>query len=162
VRIPRKSTPVQPLLYMWEKHKEIARLEVCGMRPIDISRKMGMTPCRISIIMNSKVYREYRDTLSEKRNAGAFDMKAELERGAEIGVKKLVEFLDDEEVAKPVKARIAQDFLDRTGFGKTSTVNNNTTVVHCTTSRIEALKAAQRELLSGMKVIDLSPEAANG
>lgn len=154
MRVPRKAVPIQPLTYIWEKHKEIARLEVTGMKPIDISKKLGMTPCRISIIMNSPIYKEYRDSLSSKRDEEALDIRKEILKGAEKGVQHLVDFLDDNEIPKPKRARIAQDFLDRSGFGKTSTVNVNKEVTVLTGSKIEELKEKQRALLAGIKVIN--------
>ena len=64
-------------------------------------------------------------------------------------------FLVDDEVPKSTKAKIALDFLDRTGFGRSTTVNTNSVVVHCTESRLERLKREQRELLGGMRTITL-------
>jgi len=155
MRVPRRDVPIQPLTYMWERHKEIARLVVSGLRPIDIAEKLGMGTCRLSLIMNSPVFKEYLSTLSAKRDEGALDIKGELLKGAEKGVQLLNNFLVDDEVPKSTKAKIALDFLDRTGFGRSTTVNTNSVVVHCTESRLERLKREQRELLGGMRTITL-------
>jgi len=164
MRVPRKIQPIQPLTYLWEKHKEIARLEVTGLRPKDIADRLRMTYCRVSIIMNSPVYKEFRNSLSGKRDEEALDIKKELLRGAEKGVQVLNDFLNDREVPAKTKATIAMDFLDRTGFGKSSTVNTTVTNVFCTSSRIEQIKEAQRALMSGMsgRVVEVEVEGNNG
>ena len=161
MRVPRRVVPIQPLTYMWERHKEIARLVVTGLRPIDISGKLGIQPCRLSIIMNSPVFKEYLLSLSERRNEVAFDMKKELMEGAENGVKKLNSFLDDEEVPKSLKAKIAMDFLDRTGYGKVTLVKSESTVTHLTEGRLERLKREAKELLSGVKVLEIEGSRVN-
>lgn len=162
MRIPRRTVPIQPLTYMWERHKEIARLVVIGMKPKEIGEKLGMLPCRLSIVMNSPVFKTYLATLSERREEAAFDMKKELMKGAEKGVKFLLDTMDleDGSVTKGLKTKIATEFLDRSGFGRSSTVNTNNTTVVCTESFLEKLKEERKRLLGGL-AIEIEAEVLN-
>jgi hypothetical protein len=155
MRIPRRNVPIQPLTYMWERHKEIARLVVAGVRPIDISEKLQMTPCRLSIIMNSPVFKEYLEELSATRNENAMDIKAELLRLTEKGLGAIENALGDAEVSPMSKVKIAQDLLDRTDYGKTSTVNTNNRTTVVTASYLDELKERRKALLGGMKVLEV-------
>lgn len=162
MRIPRRPIPIQPLTHLWERHKEIARLQVSGLKPIEIAQRLSMTPCRVSIIMNSPVYVKYLGTLSTRRDESALDMQAILLQGAEAGVKHLRTFMDDNDTTKCLRTKIATEFLDRSGFGKITTQRNENISVILTGENVRRIKEERAQLLRKMTsipqhLIDITP-----
>jgi hypothetical protein len=159
MRVPRRAVPIQPITYLWERHKEIARMQVAGMKPIEISKKLGMTPCRMSIIMNSPVYIKYIGGLSKDRNDLAFDMRKELMECAVSGVPILKRIMTEGDTSKSLKAKIAQDFLDRTGFGKVAIQKTENVHIHLTADRLTQLKEERAKLLKHMNTSNTVEDA---
>lgn len=163
-RIPRKiegnGSPVQ---HLWEVHKEIARLAVSGVRPVEIARRLGYTQAWLSTVMCSPVFKKYMDSLSTRADDSAIDIKRRIQEGAETGVLELLKVLKGEgeyKGAVPVslKVKVAQDFLDREGHGKVTKVQQDTTVTVLDAARIEELKEKRLKLLSNLSpVIDVTP-----
>lgn len=155
-RIPRKlagnGSPVQ---HLWEVHKEIARLQVSGMRPVDISKKLGYTQAWLSTIMCSPVYVAYIGKLSGRADDQAIDIKKKINEGAEHGVLELLKVLKGEgeykgSVSTTLKVKVAQDFLDRNGQGKINKVEQTSTVTVLDEARIQELKENRSRLLQNL------------
>jgi hypothetical protein len=161
MRVPSgQLNSAKPVTYLWERHKEVARLLVAGERPIDICRRLGYTPAWLSTMMHSPVFKEYLNKLSEKKDENALDIRGQIEEGARVGVAELLRILKGEDeykegVSVTQKIKVAQDFLDREGHVKVTKVQNNTTVTVLNEDRIEQLKARRAALLSNL---DVSPD----
>ncbi len=152
-RIPKKidgnGAPVQ---HLWEVHREIARLAVSGMRPVEIAKRLGYTQAWLSTIMCSPVFKKYMASLSERADDNAIDIKKRIQEGAETGVQELLKVLKGEgeykgSVSTAIKVKVAQDFLDRNGNAKITKVENNDTLTILNANRIEELKASRAKLL---------------
>lgn len=158
MRVPSGSlNSAKPVTYLWERHKEVARLLVAGERPVDICRRLGYTQAWLSTMMNSPVFKEYVSKLSERKDENAIDIRGQIEEGARVGVSELLKILKGEDeykegVSVTQKIKVAQDFLDREGHGKVTKVQNNTTVTVLNEDRIEQLKARRAALLSNLGV----------
>lgn len=155
-RIPRKiEGNGSPVKHLWEVHREIARLQVGGMRPVEIARKLGYTQAWLSTIMCSPVYKEYLATLSTRRDDSAVDVRSSISEGAKLGVAELLKALKGEgeykeKLAVSNKIKIAQDFLDRDGFGKISKVQTTSDVNIIDRTRIEAIKEKREMLMKNL------------
>ena len=158
-RIPRKlegnGSPVQ---HLWEVHKEIARLAVSGMRPVEISKRLGYTQAWLSTVMCSPVFKKYMASLSERADDNAIDIKKRIQEGAETGVCELLKVLKGEgeykgTISPALKVKVAQDFLDREGHGKISTVKQEATLTVLNSERIEEIKANRARLLANLSPI---------
>lgn len=155
-RIPTKiGGNGKPISHLWEVHKEIARLQVSGMRPMDICKKLHYSPSWLSTIQNSPVYQKYLSTLSARADNEAIDIKKRITEGAELGVVELVKMVKgdgDYKASVPVslKAKIAQDFLDRDGYGKIQKVQSTGTMVILNADKIAELKANRERLLKNL------------
>ena len=141
--------------HLWEVHKEIARLQVGGMRPVEISRRLGYTQAWLSTIMCSPVYVAYLKRLSERADDQSIDIKRKIQEGAETGVCELLKVLKGEAeykgtVPTSLKVKVAMDFLDREGHGKITKVEQHSTVTVLDAVRIEELKARRSELLRNL------------
>lgn len=156
-RVPTKiAAGGSPVTHLWEVHKEIARLSVSGMRPVEISKRLGYTQAWLSVVMNSPVYMKYLASLSERADDKAIDIKRKIQEGAEVGVLELLKVLKGEgeykgSVSAPLKVKVAQDFLDREGHGKISTVKQDTTVTILNPTRIQELKENRARLLANLR-----------
>lgn len=158
MRVPSGSlNSAKPVTFLWERHKEVARLLVAGERPVDIAKRLGYTQAWLSTMMNSPVFKDYVKNLSEKKDSEAIDIRKQIEEGASVGVCELLKILKGEDqyaegVSVNLKVKVAQDFLDREGHGKVTKVQNQTTVTVLSEDRIEALKDRRRALLSNLSV----------
>lgn len=146
-----------PITYMWEVHREIARLQVAGMRPVQISEKLGYSQSWLSTIMCSPIYQKYLKQLSERAEDKAVDIKKRIEEGAETGVMELLKVLKGEGEYKgttsaALKVKVAQDFLDRNGNAKITKVESNNTVTVLNEDRIAALKANREKMLQNLAI----------
>jgi hypothetical protein len=158
-RIPRlqqgNGSPVQ---HLWEVHKTIARLQVSGMRSMDIARKLGYTEPWLSTITCSPVYKKYLASLSERADDQAIDIKRQIQEGAEVGVCELLKVLKGEgehkgNVPTSLKVKVAQDFLDRNGNAKITKVQQDNTLTILNADRISELKANRARLLQHIQPI---------
>ena len=158
MRVPSgQLNSARPVTFLWERHKEVARLLVSGERPIDIAKRLGYTQAWLSTMMNSPVFKDYLKKLSERKDEGALDIRKQIEEGAQVGVCELLKILKGEDqyaegVSVQQKIKVAQDFLDREGHAKITKVQNQTTVTVLSEDRIEALKDRRRALLSNLSV----------
>jgi hypothetical protein len=157
MRVPRKQGGNgAPITYLWERHKEVARLQVSGMRPIEIARMLGYTSSWLSTIMCSPVYKKYLATLSAKADDNAIDIKKRIQEGAETGVEELLKILKGDgeykgNVNPSLKAKVAQDFLDRNGNAKVSRIQEERVVTILDAARIEELKQNRTRMLSNLR-----------
>ena len=156
-RIPTKiEGNGSPVKHLWEVHKEIARLDVSGVRPVEISKKLGYSQSWLSTVMCSPVYKKYRDSLSARRDDSAIDIRKKIEEGAETGVMELLKVLKGEgaysngAVSPTLKVKVAQDFLDRNGNAKVSRVEQTSTVQILTEDKIRELKEARASKLANL------------
>lgn len=153
-RIDGNGSPVK---HLWEVHKEIARLQVSGMRPVEICQRLGYTQAWLSTIQCSPVYKKYLASLSERAEDNAVDIKKRILEGAETGVCELLKVLKGEgpygngAVSPSLKVKVAQDFLDRNGNAKITKVESNNTVTVLDAARIEELKQNRARLLANLQ-----------
>jgi hypothetical protein len=158
MRVPSGAlNSAKPVTFLWERHKEVARLLIAGERPIDISKRLGYTQAWLSTMMSSPVFKDYLKRLSEKKDTEALDIRKQIEEGAQVGVSELLKILKGEDqyaegVSVNQRIKVAQDFLDREGHGKVTKVQNQTTVTVLSEDRIEALKDRRKALLSNLSV----------
>ncbi len=157
-RIPKKEGGNgSPVRHLWEFHKEIARLQVGGMKPVEIAKRLSITQSWLSTIMNSPVYASYLGTLSARADIDAVDIRKKINEGAETGVLELLKVLKGEgdykhSVTPTLKVKVAQDFLDRNGQGKVSRVEQTSTITVLNEDRIAELKARRASLLHNLSI----------
>jgi hypothetical protein len=155
-RIPRKiEGNGSPVNHLWEVHKEIARLQVSGLRPVEISKRLGYTQAWLSTIMCSPIYVSYLSKLSNRADDSAIDIKKRIQEGAETGVMELLKVLKGDGIYKDsvptsLKVKVAQDFLDRNGQGKINKVEQHSTITVLDESKIEELKNRRAAMLRNL------------
>jgi hypothetical protein len=166
MRVPRREIPTQPITFLWERHQEIARRLVAGERPIDIARSMNMTPTRISIIMNSPIFKQQLAKLSSRADESAVNIQERLKEESRNAIDYLSKVLKGDaneaggNCSPALRSSVAKDILDRAGHGKIQKIHQVNENIILTGDRIEELKRKRQEMLKGIKVIDLIPQEA--
>lgn len=94
---------------------------VAGERPIEIASSLGMTTARLSIIMNSPIFKQELARLSTGADRGAIDVAGRIQETSIKAMEILESLLDGRAVDKGMtsfqQAKLAQDMLDRAGHG---------------------------------------------
>jgi len=155
MRIPRREIPAQPLLHLWERHKELARKIVAGQKPIEIAKDFNMSTSRISIIMNSPAFKKYVGSLRERVEIGLVDIRKEINKGAQSGVGLLLKLMSDDtktvDDTQKFKSKLALEFLDRDGHGKVQKVQTQNTTVVLDAAKIQELKMRRQAHLDASR-----------
>lgn len=161
MRHPRRTIPHQPLQHMWERQKEIARLLVAGKTQKEIGDMLKISQTRMSIICNSPIFKDHVDELSRRRDIEAVDVQETIERASQDAVQFLHRVLRGEvdQASTNTKVKVAQDFLDRGGYGKTSIQRNENVNITLNASKIEELKQRRKDMLSAIETPLISAAA---
>ena len=131
---------------IWERHQEIARLILLGMKNKEIAERLGVTPAMVSYTRNSPVIREKLGIMAGARDASAIDLSREIKMKAPKALKILEQVLDGEEgtlgeLASPsLRVKVASEWLDRAGYPAQKNVQNMHLHAHFTSEEIEELK----------------------
>ncbi len=107
--------------YIRPYHKEIARRLVLGEKAVDISKSIGIGESRLSIIVNSPLFKLEVKRLEEMRDNGVADVQQTLREISPIAL-EVIERTMHSAASPTLRFSAAQDVLDRAGFGKTSKV----------------------------------------
>ena len=126
MRVPGEQGPSQPLTFLWERHKEIARRLVAGDRQKDIADDMKITYSRMSIICNSPAFKSQLERLSIGADNGALDVQDRVTALSSDAMAVLEDVLQNgEHLPKKLQVDVARDIMDRAGHGavkKTATI----------------------------------------
>ena len=102
------------LAYIRPRHEEIARRLVNGETPINICRQMGYTPGRLSIIINSGLFKVKLAKLSQLRDDKATDIQQELADLQPIALGQVAKTAMSSP-SESLRLKASQDLLDRGG-----------------------------------------------
>lgn len=108
------------------RHHQIIRLKASGkFKNKEIAEIVNVTPQTVSNTLNSELAQRKMAQLQDDIDDQFMDLMAELRKLAEVGVEEIRDALLNETVSKEERLDLAQDLLDRTGYGKTSNLNIN-------------------------------------
>lgn len=139
--LPSHGMPSAPcILKLRTTHHELARLLACGFKDVDISRVTGYSQSRISILKRDPMFSQLVDEYMARRDEFAVDFSARLRQISATSLEMLQERMEDEPKAFTPRdlRQLAEMALDRTGHGKTMTVNN----VNVTKQTLDEIKAS--------------------
>jgi len=126
-RIPEgesQSVTKYGLGYIRPYHREIARRLVLGEIQADIARSLGMSESRMSIIVNSPLFKLELQRLAVSRDEGVANVQQTLQAISPLAL-EVIERTMYSSKSETLKFAAAQDVLDRAGFGKTTKVVSN-------------------------------------
>ena len=91
-----------------------------GLRPKDISKRFGLSPSQVSIIINSPLFQAELARLEGEAEIQAVDVAKELRMLQPRALEILAEDLYNPNGDRKHKSHMALEVLDRTGYGKTT------------------------------------------
>lgn len=102
------------------RHQAIMRLHILGVSQKDIAQILEITPQMVSIVQNSDIYRaefsKMQQQANEKTVESVADIQARIEKLAGKSLTVLEEILEDAMADNKIKADVAFDILDRSGY----------------------------------------------
>ena len=135
-RIPSTLSPSVErygLGYIRPYHREIARRLVLGERSSQICADLGISESRMSIIVNSPLFKLEIKRLEEARDKGVADVRQQLEELSPLALEQ-VERTMYQAPSPTLRFKAAESILDRAGYGAISKsqirVNSHSTVEH--------------------------------
>ncbi len=129
------------LSYIRPYHREIARRLVLGQMQVAICDDLGMSTSRMSIIINSPLFKIELMKMEELRNSGVADVTKTLQEVSPLAL-EVIEKTMFQGKSESIRFKAAQDILDRAGHGVTTRrdVNVSGMVSHANLSEVEMRK----------------------
>lgn len=131
---------------MWERHHQICRLAVMGLKGKAIAETLGITEQTVSNTLNSAIVKRHLSVLRDAADLAAVDVAAEIKALAPLAVKRLREVIENEDADAKLQVTVSQDILDRAGHGAVKKTQSENLHAHLTMDEIEEIKARAREL----------------
>lgn len=127
---------------IWERHDEIARMILLGMKNTEIAEKVGCTAATVGNVRNSPVVQEKLSIMGGARDAYTVDIARDIQEFAPKALALLKDIVLGKGVgasASPaLRAREANSFMDRAGFGAVRKEQH--VHAHLTAEEIDAIK----------------------
>lgn len=114
-QLQTQSRDLYSLNYIRPRHSEIARRLVLGQTQSNICRELGMSTSRMSMIVNSPLFKLEVLKLERERDSNTVDVTKQIREAAPdcLDVLQRVMYTSKSE---RLKVDIAQDILDRAGY----------------------------------------------
>jgi predicted transcriptional regulator len=124
-----------------ETHHEIMRRLLLGQKSSAIAEDLGVSRAMVSYVKNSRVVQERLNEMQGARDAETVDLAVEIRKQAPKALKLLNKIIEGE-IDAPIttRAREANNWLDRAGFGAVKRVEGNFAHAHFTPEEIEDIK----------------------
>lgn len=122
-------------------HHAIARLLAAGVRPVEISERLGVAQTTISLLERSAPFKELLTQYQGEMAERTFDLRERLELAATLTVDRLVEVLAESGDVDPDFLRKTMvDLLDRTGYPAVKQVNSLRASVGLSSEDVAAIR----------------------
>lgn len=130
-------------------HHAIARLLAAGVRPVEISERLGVSQTTLSLLGKSPPFRELLSEYQAEAAQHTFDLRERLELAAALSTERLLELLaEGEELDPNFLRRTMVDLLDRTGYPAVKQINSFGAHVGLSSKDISLLKERYRNASS--------------
>ena len=123
------------LIELQSIHKEIIRRLVLGQKPANIAKALGLSHNMVSSVRNSSITRKHLEMLEEKADGDVVTIKKRIRAIAPkalLLLENILNGVDDDgsilDLTIMQQAKVAQDLLDRGGFGKMVKMEADVTV----------------------------------
>lgn len=139
---PKKSFEATQL---WDNYQEIARRIVLGQKNVEIANDLGVTSVMVSYVRNSPIVQEQIGKLHEMANVETANISARIKSIAPKALDLLESIIKDgkvghETVPVNIRARHAENMLDRAGYAPPKEIRSLNLSGHFTSEDIENLK----------------------
>lgn len=146
-RLPSEAPRKYNIQHMWALHHEICRLDLLGMKGVEIAKTLNITPATVSNCLNSPIVKQRTAVLRAARDASSLDVAKRIQELLPEALEVMEDILTNENASASVRANIAQDLLDRGGFAPPKVVETRNYTAFLTGEDIERIK--QRALETG-------------
>lgn len=140
-----EKLPAQPIKHLWPRHQEMLRRIAAGDRPKDVAKDMGITESRLSIILKSPLAQERIRYLIDQADGAVIDVKRRLRWLSQQSMDLIEEALTKQHneggLTLLQRVKIAQDQLDRDGFGRVAITRGESVHLHVTSNDIQEMKS---------------------
>ena len=126
-------------------HREIMRLSLQGLKPVDIATHLGLSSATIHYTLNSPLVRRRMEELQAVRDVNAIDVSKRIREIAEDAVEVLGDIVADKTESPALRARTSIDILDRAGFGAVKKIATGQLDSYLSKDDIEDIKRAANE-----------------
>lgn len=123
---------------MNHRHKEIVRRLLLGEKDVHIARDLGVTVQMVRYTKTSPIVQEQLGIMHGALDGKTVDIAKEIQDKAPIALKVLEEIMTDRDAKEGVRARIAENWLDRAGFAPVKQIQS--VDVTFTSDDIQAIK----------------------
>lgn len=126
---------------IWEQHEEIIRRLLVGQKASQIAEDMSVSRAMVSYVRKSRVVQDRLAELKAERDSEAIDMAKYIKKKAPEALRLLEKIIDgDIDAPTTVRAREANNWLDRAGYAPVRNIQAQHIHGHFTSDEIEDLK----------------------
>jgi hypothetical protein len=129
---------------LWETHREILRLKLLRFTHRDIANVLGIAEATVSYTVNSAVGKRHLEVMRGAADADTLDMAKEIRDRLPKALEILDEVMNDPNAPKALRAREANNIIDRAIGKPPQTVKAEHLHAHLTAEDIEDLKKRGR------------------
>lgn len=152
-----KSPPTnqpKPIKVLRERHHALARLLAAGKSNVEAAAIVGYDANTVSVLKRDQAFADLLEFYKDKVNVVFIDTLEQMRMLSNDALSELHERLENEPESFSHKELMgmAEMTLDRTGHGKSATVNHNVTNV--TDETLLRIKQAASERISGVQEVD--------
>jgi len=153
-RKPREKVRPRELKTIQERHHEIIRRLMLGQSNVRIADALGITKEDVSLVRNSPIVQKQLGTLHAVRDQQTINVSRQIRDLAPASIKLLGEIIEGkgvgESAALSLRAKVAQDNLDRSGHPRQTNIRSENVHAFVTRQDIEDIKqrAMQRATLA--------------
>lgn len=147
LRLDRRTVPTEvrktwQVSKVWDRHHQIKRLVFLGLTNKEIAERLNCHPQTVSLVRNSTVVKDQLALMHAQADAKSVDIATEIAEFTPIALNLLKQVVEGEGIGKDatiaLRAREANNFLDRAGFVKKTKIEAVT--AHLTKDEIEEIK----------------------
>lgn len=144
-RHPNPNGRKYQIQHMWSVHHEIARLALLGMKNVEIAKELGVTEATVGNCLGSELVKKQLMIMRGARDASTIDVAKRIQAMLPEALDVLDKILADENASKSVRVNIAQDLLDRGGYGAPKVIETRGFMAHLSGEDIERIKQRAKE-----------------
>lgn len=168
--IDRREKPAERRTFevakIWEQHEEIIRRLLVGQKAANIAADMGVSRAMVSYVRKSRVVQDRLAELRAERDAKTVDMAKYIKETAPKALTLLEKIIDgDLDAPITVRAREANNWLDRAGFSPIRQISTQNVHAHFTAEDIDEIKRravengfARKSALNEHLLVDVTPQ----
>lgn len=159
-RRPPGTRKVWQVSQMWDKHHEIARMILLGLKNTEIAEQMNISTTQVSNVRNSPVVKEKLNLMQTARDVGSINLAKEIADLAPIALGRIKEVLETgmvmgKEASASQILKEANNVIDRTEGKAIQRVDSRHLHATLSVEDIDRIKAKAAELgVTSGQVVD--------